>query len=53
MEERLKHNIQSWHEPREREWKEKLFHLRSHKRNFDTWGFFEEGNVSQVNRICL
>lgn len=40
MEERLKHNIQSWHEPREREWKEKLFHLRSHKRNFDTWGFF-------------
>lgn len=25
MEERLKHNIQSWHEPREREWKEKLF----------------------------
>ena len=27
MEERLKHNIQSWHEPREREWKEKLFHF--------------------------
>lgn len=27
--------------------------LRRHKRNFGTWGFFKEGNVSQVNRICL
>lgn len=31
MEERLKHNIQVGMNPREREWKEKLFHLRSHK----------------------